>query len=322
MQKTKAAPLLETLEHPVEKSDWQGDYRDVKVTIGGHGKETEDYNKKTPRLRKTLVFTDIVCLLLTSIPLFVCELGIVEPVRRGFYCHDDSIKYPLLGQETVSDTMLISVGILVTAVSIALGEIYRIRFLHQRSKSFVSNPYVAILYKEVGAFLFGCAAGQSLTNIAKLSIGRLRPHFLAVCQPDFSLLNCSVGYVEDYNCTGSPSAVKEARKSFYSGHASFSMYTMMYLVFYLQARFTWLGARMLRPVVQFILVMLALYTGFTRVSDYRHHPSDVVMGYIQGLLVAYWAAFHISGMFRYKTCKPSSPPPCPESPDSNSHTNC
>ncbi|XP_069460441.1 phospholipid phosphatase 3-like isoform X2 [Ambystoma mexicanum] len=218
--------------------------------------------------------------------------------------------------------MLVSVGILVTALSIAVGESYRIRFLHQSSRSFVSNPYVATLYKEIGVFLFGCTVGQSLTNIAKLSIGRLRPHFLAACQPDFTHLNCSVGYVEEYTCTGGLSIVKEARKSFYSGHASFAMYTMVYLVFYLQARFTWRGARMLRPVVQFILVMLALYTGFTRVSDYRHHPSDVVVGHVQGLLVAYWVAFHISGMFRYKTLKSSSPPPQLESPDSNSHTNC
>lgn len=34
--------------------------------------------------------------------------------------------------------------------------------------------------------------------------------------------------------------------------------------------------------------MLALYTGLTRISDYRHHPSDVAVGLLQGALVAYW----------------------------------
>lgn len=58
--------------------------------------------------------------------------------------------------------------------------------------------------------------------------------------------------------------------------------------FYLQARFTWRGARLLRPLVQFVLLMLALYTGLTRISDYRHHPSDVVVGLLQGALVACW----------------------------------
>lgn len=58
--------------------------------------------------------------------------------------------------------------------------------------------------------------------------------------------------------------------------------------FYLQARLTWRGARLLRPVLQFFLVLLAVYTGLTRISDYRHHPSDVLTGYIQGALTAYW----------------------------------
>lgn len=51
---------------------------------------------------------------------------------------------------------------------------------------------------------------------------------------------------------------------------------------------TWRGARLLRPALQFFLVLLAVYTGLTRISDYRHHPSDVLTGYIQGALTAYW----------------------------------
>lgn len=61
-----------------------------------------------------------------------------------------------------------------------------------------------------------------------------------------------------------------------------------FLQFYLQARLSWRGARLLRPLIQFLLVMIAIYTGLTRISDYRHHPSDVVTGFIQGGLTAYW----------------------------------
>uniref|UniRef100_A0A8C0G8R7 Phosphatidic acid phosphatase type 2/haloperoxidase domain-containing protein n=1 Tax=Chelonoidis abingdonii TaxID=106734 RepID=A0A8C0G8R7_CHEAB len=224
----------------------------------------------------------------SSIPFLVCEVGLVPPMHRGFYCNDSSIRYPLKRAETVSDTVLISLGILITSVSIALGESYRIHSLHLGSRSFIPNPYVAVLYKEIGAFLFGCTVGQSLTNMAKITVGRLRPHFLAVCRPDLALLNCSRGYVEEYACTVGPSQEKEARKSFYSGHASFAMYSMTYLVFYLQARLTWRGARLLRPLLQFVLLLLALYTGLTRISDYWHHPSDVAVGFLQGALIAYW----------------------------------
>uniref|UniRef100_A0A8D0DUG4 Phosphatidic acid phosphatase type 2/haloperoxidase domain-containing protein n=1 Tax=Salvator merianae TaxID=96440 RepID=A0A8D0DUG4_SALMN len=257
-----------------------------------------------------------------SIPFFICETGLVPPMRRGFFCNDSSISYPLQRTETITDPMLISVGIAIALLAITLGESYRTYNLPHTSHYIVSNPYVAVLYKEVGAYLFGCIVGQSLTNMAKVAIGRLRPHFLAVCRPDFTHINCSAGYLEDYVCTGGASEEKEARKSFYSGHASFAMYTMTYLVFYLQARFTWRGARLLRPLVQFVLLMLAVYTGLTRISDYRHHPSDVIVGLLQGAVVAYWVAFHVSKMFHCKHYPHHQPPADLDDPSSVCHTDC
>ncbi|XP_015273454.1 PREDICTED: lipid phosphate phosphohydrolase 3-like, partial [Gekko japonicus] len=165
-----------------------------------------------------------------SVPFFLCEVGLVTPVRHGFFCNDSSISYPLRHSETVSDSVLISVGILITSLAITLGESYHVHTFPHSSHAVVRNPYVVALYKEIGAFLFGCTVGQSLTNMAKVAVGRLRPHFLAVCRPNFTHIDCSAGYVEEYSCTGGVSEEKEARKSFYSGHASFAMYSMMYLV--------------------------------------------------------------------------------------------
>ncbi|KAI3375216.1 hypothetical protein L3Q82_021722, partial [Scortum barcoo] len=208
------------------------------------------------------------------------------PYRRGFFCNDNSIMLTYKSS-TVSTTVLTAVGVTVPVVSIIIGESYRIYFLNEGSKSFVGNPYISALYKQVGVFIFGCAISQSFTDIAKVSVGRMRPHFLDVCKPDFSTINCSLGYIIDYQCQGPESKVQEARKSFFSGHASFSMYTMLYLVFYLQSRFTWHGARLLRPLTQFTLIMMSFYTGLSRVSDHKHHPTDVLAGFIQGALVAY-----------------------------------
>ncbi|KAL0182092.1 hypothetical protein M9458_021467, partial [Cirrhinus mrigala] len=51
---------------------------------------------------------------------------------------------------------------------------------------------------------------QSLTDIAKYSIGRLRPHFLAVCKPDWTKINCTGGaYIEQDFCTGKEDEVNE-----------------------------------------------------------------------------------------------------------------
>ncbi|XP_077173401.1 LOW QUALITY PROTEIN: phospholipid phosphatase 3-like [Paroedura picta] len=272
--------------------------------------------------RKTLVALDVACLLTASVPFFLCELGLVSPVRRGFFCNDSSISYPLRHSETVGDAVLISVGLLITSLAITVGETYRVHHFPRSSHSIVPNPYVVALYQEIGAFLFGCAAGQSLTNMAKVAVGRLRPHFLAACRPNLTHLDCSAGYVEKYSCTGRVSEEKKARKSFYSGHASFAMYSMMYLVFYLQARFTWRGTCLLRPLVQFALLMLALYTGLTRISDYYHHPSDVAVGLLQGALVAYWVAVHVSSMFHHKHPPPPPPVAILDAPSSDGHTDC
>lgn len=63
----------------------------------------------------------------------------------------------------------------------------------------------------MGVFLFGCAISQSFTDIAKVSVGRMRPHFLDVCNPDFSTIDCSQGYITNYTCRGADSEVQEAR---------------------------------------------------------------------------------------------------------------
>ncbi|XP_067370732.1 phospholipid phosphatase 3 isoform X2 [Channa argus] len=259
--------------------------------------------------KKLLIALDICCLLLAMLPTLALHRTSVRPYQRGFYCSDYSLNYPFKNS-TIPSSVLISVGLTLPAVSIAIGECIRIHQLHEGTKSFVGNPYVAALYKQIGVFIFGCAISQSFTDIAKVSVGRMRPHFIDVCRPDFTLIDCSLGYITNYTCTGEDSNVQEARKSFFSGHASFSMYTMLYLAFYFQSRFTWRGARLLRPLLQFTLLMMAFYTGLSRVSDHKHHPTDVLAGFVQGALVAYCIVFYVSDLFKPRV-KPATPPPSP-----------
>ncbi|TKS84322.1 Phospholipid phosphatase 1 [Collichthys lucidus] len=198
--------------------------------------------------------------------------------------------------ETQSSRYVNSENILLQKM--IFGECILVYLKRLTSKSSFGS-YVSCVYKAVGTFLFGAAMSQSLTDIAKYSIGRLRPHFLDVCKPDWKDINCSVGdYIEHFNCSGDATMVNEGRLSFYSGHSSFSMYCMMFLALYLQARLQVEWARLLRPTIQFFLIAASVYTGLSRVSDYKHHWSDVLTGLLQGALMAILVVFFVSDFFK------------------------
>ncbi|XP_027716047.1 phospholipid phosphatase 2 [Vombatus ursinus] len=251
---------------------------------------------------RVFVVLDVVCLVVASLPFIILTL-VNSPYKRGFYCSDDTIRYPYR-PDTITHGLLAGVTITVSVIIVSSGEAYLVYTERLYSRSDFNN-YVAALYKVLGTYLFGASVSQSLTDLAKYMIGRLRPNFLAVCDPDWSRVNCS-GYVQpEAVCRGSPANVTESRLSFYSGHSSFGMYCMVFLVLYVQARLCWRWARLLRPTVQFFLVAFALYVGYTRVADYKHHWSDVLTGLLQGALVAGLTVRYISDFFKVRPPQPS-----------------
>lgn len=62
--------------------------------------------------------------------------------------------------------------------------------------------------------------------------------------------------------------------------------------------------RLVRPTIQFFLVAFALFVGYTRVSDFKHHWSDVLVGLLQGALIA------VLTVSPTLACTFSSPPTC------------
>uniref|UniRef100_A0A8C2HXJ6 Phospholipid phosphatase 2a n=1 Tax=Cyprinus carpio TaxID=7962 RepID=A0A8C2HXJ6_CYPCA len=214
---------------------------------------------------------------------FIIMTIMFRPYQRGVYCDDETIRYPYR-PDTISHKMMAAVTISCSIIIVNVDE-------------FVSSSDLE-KFKPL-LFLFGACVSQSLTDMAKYTIGRLRPNFMAVCAPEVC-----VGYILEINCTGNPRNVTESRLSFYSGHSSFGMYCMLFLALYVQARMASKWARLLRPTIQFFLVAFAIYVGYTRVSDYKHHWSDVVVGLLQGALVAVLTVRYISDFFKER------PPRC------------
>ncbi|KAM8960858.1 phospholipid phosphatase 1 [Pelodytes ibericus] len=236
---------------------------------------------------------------LAGLPLIVLKLVTKIPYQRGFFCNDDSIKYPF-HDSTVTSTVLYTVGFTLPICSIILVEVLSVYYNRLESNAFVRNHYVATIYKAIGTFIFGAAVSQSLTDIAKYTIGRLRPHFLDVCKVNWTKIDCSAGYIENFVCEGDLVKANEARLSFYSGHSSFSMYCMLFLALYLQSRMKGNWARLIRPTVQFALIAASIYVGLSRVSDYKHHWSDVLTGLIQGAIVAVLIVIYVSDFFKVR----------------------
>ncbi|KTG05059.1 hypothetical protein cypCar_00021425 [Cyprinus carpio] len=209
----------------------------------------------------------------SSLPFVIMNIA-SQPFKRGIYCQDESISYPVK-QDTITIATLAVVTITCTVIITSSGEAYLVYSKKIHSNS-IFNQYVSAIYKVLGAFLFGGAVSQSLTDLAKYTIGRPRPHFLTVCAPKF----CK-GYMASINCTGDPRDVTEARLSFYSGHASFGMYCMLFLAFYVQARLNGKWARLLRPTIQFFLVAFAVHcllqvryiSNFFKVRTFPQCPS-------------------------------------------------
>ncbi|XP_029350473.1 phospholipid phosphatase 2 isoform X1 [Echeneis naucrates] len=233
-----------------------------------------------------------MCVCVSALPSAILTL-MFSPYQRAIYCNDESISHPYR-RDTISHGAMAGVTITCSIVIITIGEAYLVhtKRLHSNSQF---NQYLSALYKVVGTYLFGAAVSQSLTDLAKFTIGRPRPNFLAVCAP----VSCN-GYMLHLNCTGSLRNVTESRLSFYSGHSSFGMYCMLFLSLYVQARMQGKWTRLVRPTIQFFLLAFALYVGYTRVSDYKHHWSDVLVGLLQGALIAVLIVRYVSDFFKQR----------------------
>lgn len=217
-----------------------------------------------------------------------------HPFERGFFCDDESIHYPYK-ESTITNSLLLVVSITVPTLTICATEWWKMHndVIIQKLKvwGYKIHPLIWMIMHKLGPFWFGYLGNVLFTYIIKYSIGRLRPHFIEVCQPDWNKIECTIDghdiYVDPIPCTGTDEyKIKEARMSFPSGHASVSAYTMVYIVMYLQIRYKSFYHRLLRSLFQMMCLNFTVYTSISRIYDYRHHWSDSFGGFILGTIIA------------------------------------
>jgi membrane-associated phospholipid phosphatase len=190
-----------------------------------------------------------------------------------------------------------------------------VHFFHRRSVRDLHHAFLGLLTT--------VALTALVTDAIKIGIGRPRPHFYARC---FGSTTAIAQYdnIGNVICRTSPALMKEAYKSFPSGHTSWSFAGLGYLSMYLAGKLgvfdhgghSW----KLFPVV--LPVLGATFVAITRVDDYWHHWTDVCTGAAIGLLSAYFCyRQHFPSLFDDAPSIPYAHRPRAVSSQSSSQTN-
>ncbi|XP_046335748.2 phospholipid phosphatase 2-like isoform X1 [Haliotis rufescens] len=238
-----------------------------------------------------------VCIVVIIAIITATFKKIVPPVHQGFQCHDPRLQQPYKPGASVSNAVLYGVGFGLPAVVMILVECF---IITKQDKG--GTLWVSMIQKSLEAivpFFFGGAVTHLTTNIPKFVIGRLRPNFFDVCKPDWSSVDCrNGGYITKNICTETnENIINKTRVAFPSGHASLSMYFMVFLILYLQRRLTWSDCPLLRPVLQLTLFYMALCCGLSRLYDHLHHWEDILAGDILGLSIAVLVFFKVRPVY-------------------------
>jgi len=133
-----------------------------------------------------------------------------------------------------------------------------------------------------------------ITDIIKLVVGRPRPDFAHRCWPESGGVAppeafSGGGGAEELHCTGNPAIIIEGRKSFPSGHSSFSFCSWGFVFLYLSGKLGTFNCN--RPtsswrlLVSLVFLLVPLCIALSRTADYHHHWQDVLAGSLLGFSI-------------------------------------
>ncbi|KAL1110332.1 hypothetical protein AAG570_007865, partial [Ranatra chinensis] len=139
-------------------------------------------------------------------------------------------------------------------------------------------------------YLSGFLIVFTVVTVCKVIVGEPRPHFLDTCRPK-EAVNCTSGYFTTYKCLNtnvSSYMMRDAKKSFPSGHAGFSFYLFTYLALFLHNRLRRVSPIML-TWIHTLIFLWAIFCAWTRITDRRHHWWDVIAGATLGIVIAFFS---------------------------------
>ncbi|XP_078353617.1 phospholipid phosphatase 2-like [Oculina patagonica] len=259
---------------------------------------------------------DLICFILVFIVFLVIKITLygsaegLYPAKQGFLCGDTSIQKPLkenyLGHEVV-DPLSFIIPIVVILIVEGCNNMTRSDEEQDEDEEsygpITLKPWIASMISLMFVFVCGGFLNGIITDLSKITVGRLRPTFGAVCKANVTQAACQQGYVTSEVCTGDPYDVKIAQLSFPSGHSSISMYGMLFLAFYIQSAVR-TEAKLMKPLLQIVLVSLSLFVGLSRLADNSNFMSDIAAGFLLGAIIAWLFAFKVLKLFAIRIRKP------------------
>jgi len=167
-----------------------------------------------------------------------------------------------------------------------------LRFLRTRRRKHGETARLDLIAGLLSSSL-GLLLNGVFTNLVKNRVGRPRPDFFYRCFPDGQPPEGQPS-VFNLQCTNPNLAdIEEGRKSFPSGHSSFTFAFTSWIALYIAAKLrvgNYESSRL--PKTEHLLLVLifpicATLIAIGRTCDYKHHWQDVTVGSLIGLISAF-----------------------------------
>lgn len=219
-------------------------------TIEMPGRDVQDNRGNKLNLRSLLPSPTCLFLVISFIISMLMNGGFSPLTKRGFFCSDTTIRYPIKS-DTVSFKVLLAVAFVIPSIVIAFlqkklsnllsNRCHKIstrsrkdsenldsdKDLAEELMSTATNVQDGVSFKgvkpqamsssgqitDLKLFFFGFIATSFLTGVGKTTSGRLRPHFMARCKPD---VDCALPanlyrYIDEFKCTDNTMRTRDYR---------------------------------------------------------------------------------------------------------------
>ncbi|KAL3231183.1 Diacylglycerol pyrophosphate phosphatase 1 [Nakaseomyces bracarensis] len=217
----------------------------------------------------------LVIILIINYPVYY-----QEPFQREFRLDDVTISHPHAQKESVNDIMLFIYSFVIPVMVIL---VIWVLFADPRHR-------YHLLYISMLGLVFSWFSCSLFTNYIKNWVGRLRPDFLARCQPRVDIPEDRYYTIDEVCTTEDYYTLLDGFRTTPSGHASESFAGLGYLYYWIcgQLLTEVKSTGLWRKTIAFAPLLIASLIALSRTQDYRHHFVDVVIGSVLGMLFAHF----------------------------------